>query len=166
MKTYLLFDGKLYKIGQSINPEKRLKNLRTGNTKVKIIAYGSGLTEKRLHEIFKNKRVSGEWFKLNNSDVCRIISLIRNEYQGISLSNEILKKHEKNLLKQKELDNNKFVKYSGYVFTFGKYNGSRIIDMNTNNEINYVAWCAKNIRNKKLNKIFKWWVNEHRQADL
>jgi len=54
------------KIGRSKHPQKRLKNLQTGNPNIlKIVASfeGLGWREKELHETLKEWRGSGEWFR-------------------------------------------------------------------------------------------------------
>ena len=53
------------KIGRSKHPQRRLKNLQTGNPHtLRIIASleGLGWREKELHEELKRWRKSGEWF--------------------------------------------------------------------------------------------------------
>jgi len=58
----------MIKIGRSINPEKRLKQLQTGNPfKLKLIHvfYNEGNKEKFLHEELKTFRLKGEWFNYN-----------------------------------------------------------------------------------------------------
>lgn len=53
------------KIGRSKNPQKRLKQLQTGNpNKLKLIAEfkGEGWKEKILHERLSAYRLNGEWF--------------------------------------------------------------------------------------------------------
>lgn len=73
IKTYLMTDGVRYKIGCSISPEARLRVLRIGNLDIKLIASGPCVTEKHLHEVYKDKRIRGEWFSLSESDVKDII---------------------------------------------------------------------------------------------
>ena len=56
----------MIKIGRSINPQKRLKQLQTGNpNKLKLIALfeNQGWKEKILHERLSTFRLEGEWFK-------------------------------------------------------------------------------------------------------
>lgn len=58
----------MIKIGRSINPEKRLKQLQTGNPfKLKLIHVfeKQGYKEKILHEELKEFKLKGEWFKYN-----------------------------------------------------------------------------------------------------
>ena len=55
----------MIKIGRSKNPQKRLKQLQTGNpNKLKIIAEfkGEGWKEKIIHERLRMYRLEGEWF--------------------------------------------------------------------------------------------------------
>lgn len=55
----------MIKIGRSKNPEKRLKQLQTGNpNRLKLIATfkGEGWKEKLIHEDLKRWRRKGEWF--------------------------------------------------------------------------------------------------------
>jgi len=53
------------KIGRSINPEKRLKELQTGcptNLKIEFVIYNKGCLEKKFHNCFKEIQLTGEWF--------------------------------------------------------------------------------------------------------
>ena len=55
----------MIKIGRSKDPQKRLKQLQTGNpNKLKLIAEfkGEGWKENYLHERLKSYRLEGEWF--------------------------------------------------------------------------------------------------------
>jgi hypothetical protein len=56
-----------YKIGISQNIRKRIKQFETGNPEnIKVVFYVETAhyksLEKKLHEIFKNDRIGGEWF--------------------------------------------------------------------------------------------------------
>lgn len=58
----------MIKIGRSKDPQKRLKQLQTGNpNKLKLIASfeGEGWKEKILHERLDSFRLEGEWFDYN-----------------------------------------------------------------------------------------------------
>lgn len=76
---YLLKDYKsnYCKIGRSIQPKFREKTLKAENPDCRIL-FISPLTnlkiEKKLHSLFKEKRIRGEWFNLNNNDVKMIMS--------------------------------------------------------------------------------------------
>ena len=55
----------MIKVGRSKDPQKRLKQLQTGNpNKLKLIASfkGEGWKEKTLHERLRRYRLEGEWF--------------------------------------------------------------------------------------------------------
>ena len=59
----------LVKIGKSVRPARRMKELRTGNgSELKLWAFcrhESPFTEREAHADLAMHRVSGEWFKLN-----------------------------------------------------------------------------------------------------
>lgn len=70
-----------FKIGSTtrLNPKDRLKELQTYNPTIKeFVSYKSDdiKEEKEWHSMFENKKVSGEWFELNQSD----LSIINNFY--------------------------------------------------------------------------------------
>lgn len=71
-----------WKIGQTINPERRLRDLSTLPFNIwieHIIEYHSaGALERRIHDRFKDKRISGEWFRLDTKDVKWFKSLAPN----------------------------------------------------------------------------------------
>jgi len=67
--------GRIYKIGitrRSIS--KRMKEFKTGNASELLLIdsynskWGNNI-ESHLHRLFKEKRISGEWFKLDESDL-------------------------------------------------------------------------------------------------
>lgn len=61
-----------YKIGRSLNPEYRERTLQAEAPEIGL-EFVSPLTpsilEGRLHNIFKEKRIRGEWFSLSEKDV-------------------------------------------------------------------------------------------------
>jgi Meiotically up-regulated gene 113 len=75
-------DG-LYKIGRAINPEDRLKMLQTSTGLALRLEYSRDLrskgkpTERHLHSTYLSKRVRGEWFALDASDVEAVKAYIR-----------------------------------------------------------------------------------------
>lgn len=82
---YLIFLEKTnsYKIGRAINIESRLETfgVKFPEPIITIHTYFSDdyiEEEKRLHSIFKNKRVTGEWFNLEKEDVEYICSIKGN----------------------------------------------------------------------------------------
>jgi hypothetical protein len=68
-QTYLAYDGKNYKIGKSVNAENRISQCKTANPEIQLLVSGYGISEKELHDKYKDKRVDREWFSLNESDV-------------------------------------------------------------------------------------------------
>jgi hypothetical protein len=87
---------KLYKIGYTRrNVSERIKDFKTGNTSVFEIVdsfsskWGTKI-EKAIHKIFKEKRVSGEWFDLCESDISLFYEkclLIHNNLEFINERN-------------------------------------------------------------------------------
>ena len=72
----------MIKIGRSKNPQKRLKQLQTGNpNKLKLIVAfkGEGWKEKNIHERLDRYRLEGEWFSYD----C-VGSIPDNMYEKIS----------------------------------------------------------------------------------
>jgi len=68
-------ENKLYKIGISTNPRKRLSTLQTGSPvplKLLIQFEGCDDDEKQLHDLFIHRRQRGEWFRLSDDDLASI----------------------------------------------------------------------------------------------
>lgn len=67
--------SKLYKIGITRNISNRVSQLQSSSgEKMEVIFYHSDVenysdVELSIHNFFKNRRVLGEWFQLNNSDI-------------------------------------------------------------------------------------------------
>ena len=60
-----------YKIGTTNNLSSRTKSLRSTNPYILILYVTSGyyLMEAHFHRLFADKKINGEWFNLNNSDM-------------------------------------------------------------------------------------------------
>jgi hypothetical protein len=75
--VYLMGMGNgLFKIGWTVNVHTRLTEFKTGNPLLELVhaehvlnAHGC---ERALHHRFQEKRVSGEWFRLSESDIAAI----------------------------------------------------------------------------------------------
>ena len=72
--VYLIKCGEFYKIGKTTNLEKRIKQLTTGNPYPLILVnsiYSLDIDslEKSFHSYYRQKRIIGEWFKLNFEEV-------------------------------------------------------------------------------------------------
>jgi hypothetical protein len=65
-KTYLMKDNNtgLYKIGKSKNPKHREKTLQSEKPTIKMVKVFDKDIEKKLHAIYNDQRVRGEWFDL------------------------------------------------------------------------------------------------------
>lgn len=76
-----------YKIGISVDPEKRLADLRDGSAvDIELVHYfaaedAAGI-ERVLHREYETKRVRGEWFALDEADVASICA-VREEGCGV-----------------------------------------------------------------------------------
>lgn len=68
----------LTKIGFSKDPRKREQTLQAEDPRVNILAVKSGLQslETRLHAIYSDKRVRGEWFDLTDNDISWLFMLV------------------------------------------------------------------------------------------
>jgi hypothetical protein len=77
--TYLLHDGRYHKIGQSVDPIKRLKAIKTSNPGVIMVCFGRKTREAELHKRFAHMRVKGEWFELIGPTLSRVFKLIGDE---------------------------------------------------------------------------------------
>lgn len=67
-----------YKIGMSIDVDKRLKQLQSRcPIPLKIVyrwfGYDYRYFEKALHDQFRKKHVTGEWFRLTTEDIMNLI---------------------------------------------------------------------------------------------
>lgn len=65
--VYFIQDGRkgAVKIGMTVDPEKRLRDLQTGNPRtlrIRHVIPGDRSTEKALHARFEPARIRGEWF--------------------------------------------------------------------------------------------------------
>lgn len=63
---YFIKTKKAVKIGVSVDPEARLKELQVGNPfplKIAATLPGHFATEKELHSVFERFRLKGEWFR-------------------------------------------------------------------------------------------------------
>jgi len=149
--TYLISDGFYYKIGKSINPEKRLNSIKTGNPNCTLLFYGKGRTEKQLHDIFKVFRIKREWFKLRFKDV----ELIKRLLNGNEAPDDLLRCA--NLRASGKLEK----EYTEYVFTFGKYRDKKISDMINRKQIDYLKWVQTWPKIEKTNPKLIRAVNKH-----
>ena len=80
-KTYILVNkaNNKYKIGESINPEGRKMTLRSEEPEIELLffCHSSIISEKELHEKFKDKRYIGEWFNLDSKDLIYLKNIMQ-----------------------------------------------------------------------------------------
>lgn len=112
--VYLIYNlhTKLTKIGKSNNWFNRFNQLRTSSgCELILLAYAelepshdvsSEYLEKYLHKYYKNKRATGEWFRLSIRDCLNIIELFYGEANiNVDIHNLFNSKQERELLKTK-----------------------------------------------------------------
>lgn len=77
-KTYVIKDSSngLYKIGKTCNINKRFATIKISNASIELILVSNENIESKMHKKFKSKRVSGEWFSLNDYD----LKVMRTKY--------------------------------------------------------------------------------------
>jgi predicted GIY-YIG superfamily endonuclease len=70
-------ESNVYKIGITTNISQRERSFSTGNAFVKIIASKKTENPQKLeyflHKLFRECRISGEWFKLTDDDISDLI---------------------------------------------------------------------------------------------
>jgi hypothetical protein len=80
-QTYILVNksNNRYKIGESINPKGRLITLRSEEPEIEFLysCKSSIISEKELHEKFKDKRYIGEWFNLDSKDLIHLKNIMQ-----------------------------------------------------------------------------------------
>jgi hypothetical protein len=150
-KTYLMYDGKNYKIGRSINPNKRLLELKTASPNIKLIKECEFIAEKFLHELFCSSNVGGEWFELGYNDlqVCHILMNAKSKLEADMLMRFFHKKMKVSLKFKKSYDDfidTQKVKVESFINTkipFGKYKGKKLKEMCDEENIRYLQWLYR-----------------------
>ncbi|HET9925411.1 MAG TPA: GIY-YIG nuclease family protein [Methylomirabilota bacterium] len=71
------------KLGSTtVNPERRFEQLRKEHGLMELFhaipVQHAFWTERRVHEVFKQQRTRGEWFRLTASDIARLPELVRD----------------------------------------------------------------------------------------
>jgi hypothetical protein len=144
--VYLITDGRYYKIGKSLNPFRRLKQLQTANPLIDLIGYTKRYSEIGLHAKFKKWRIAGEWFDLPKTEVENLIQNmhkpVRSYKKKISIANSM------------DLDT--------YVIQFGRYKGRMLNTMISDDEIEYIRKQIKSLSKKSKTRImFNLWYNHY-----
>ena len=167
--TYLMFDGVLYKIGKSINPENRFKQIKTSNPNVRLICYGNAVTEKYMHDRYYRSRVKGEWFKLNEEQLKNAIRLIKNgENNSLLNYDATVQKMIEGSMKSDNLSEK-------YIIEFGKYKGTPIKDMVSEEQYKYCKWIYEKMRQEMTRgekkrsrkyKAFHWAIYKNNSYEV
>ena len=104
VRVYIVRDNVrgTHKIGSSVNPLRRYNELCNEsntticeNKDITLVWYSDAVVrieESKLHEFFKNKRISGEWFLLNDSD----LSFIFKKFKGTYVERTIQRTEDEN----------------------------------------------------------------------
>ena len=82
---YIISDGKGFKVGVSVDPEKRLKTLQTGNRAKLVLEHFEHKNdpykvEKYLHRTLAKYRTNGEWFEQCTLNNIRVALMLCTEY--------------------------------------------------------------------------------------
>jgi|688.fasta_scaffold1189733_1 hypothetical protein len=167
--TYLMSDGAYFKIGKSINPERRYKEIKTGNAKIRLICYGNGVNEKYMHDRFYTSRINGEWFKLNDEQLRNAIRLIKYGENNLYLNyDNTVQKMIEGSLKSDKLSEK-------YIIDFGKYKGTAIKDMTNEEQFKYCKWLYNQMREQMTKgekkrsrkyKAFHWAIYKNTKQNI
>jgi len=87
-------DDICYKIGYTKrNPLQRIKEMKTGNaSELELIdqfksKWGTQI-ESNLHKFFKDKKISGEWFRLSDYDVSKFKIMCEQTHNNFEIISE------------------------------------------------------------------------------
>lgn len=75
--VYLITDSRSFKIGMSIDPHRRLKNLQTGSSlPLHLLASypGGQALEDELHRLYRGSHERGEWYQLTTAQYTDVIT--------------------------------------------------------------------------------------------
>lgn len=89
--VYVITDGQgNYKVGSSTNIQRRMSYMQTGNAyELKLHAqwllYEYEVAEEILHEFLEDKKIRGEWFKLEDGDIHEMcVCLYEHGIEGVN----------------------------------------------------------------------------------
>ena len=108
MYVYVFKVGSVYKIGIATNVQERMYGVKhdTGSSKIELIRQffvrDARSLEWTLHKTFGAKKVTGEWFLLDNNDLATIDSICQHEIVGTI--RDTTKKVKFSRVKRKEYD--------------------------------------------------------------
>jgi hypothetical protein len=83
--VYIAKHDQYYKIGRTVNIEKRIAAMKTGNPIIEIImtrrTENNIELEKYFHALFKGKQYKREWFLLNHDDLKMLVGIFGFNYE-------------------------------------------------------------------------------------
>jgi hypothetical protein len=91
MYTYIIKSGEYYKIGKTIDPNKRFSQYNTHNPDYNIVKLIKGNCEKYLHKIYKHKHSHLEFYHLAAEDINSIDEYSIPVYMNQSSSQDTIK---------------------------------------------------------------------------
>jgi hypothetical protein len=149
-RVYLIEDGNVCKIGVSKNPYKRLKSIKTSRPYAILVAHSRNFTESQLHKKYKQYNIGGEWFRFPKGVYKNVIWDIANNKQRRQIMSS----------RKKEKNKKKRPKYQDWIIPFGRYKGTKLIDMVSEDQLGYIKWGKDNLTPKSYaKKAFKWWYD-------
>lgn len=151
--TYLMFDGLYYKIGKSKNPQSRLNSMQTANPNCVLLCFGTGFAEDSMHRIFRKYRVKREWFKLEFKEA----ELAKRMILDKPIQGDLLR------IAQIRQEGDKAKEENGYKMPFGKYRGTALKDMNSDEHLRYLIWIQTWPRLERDNPKIFIMLNNHLQ---
>lgn len=151
--TYLMFDGLYYKIGKSKNPKERLKSMQTGNPNCKLLCFGTGYSEDKMHHIFRKFRTNREWFKLRFKEA----ELAKRMILNTPIQGDLLR------ISQIKGDGDKIKEEASYKMPFGKYKGTHLEEMVSDEHIKYLIWVQTWPKIERNNPKMFIMINNHLQ---
>lgn len=91
--VYVIRCGDLYKIGKTTDIAKRIKQLQTSAPQaLELVCWllQGYMTdaESNYHSVYRDKRVSGEWFALTNEDVAYIQYCAESYYPAMNIATQ------------------------------------------------------------------------------
>jgi len=156
--TYLMTDGQYYKIGKSIDPVKRVKQLKTANINIELVCYGNKIPSKDMSTLMHHYKVTNGWFELEGEILDKCVEYIttgeslteyttkvRQKAKGKAKTSKIWgngsTEHKLSIARGKKLANNKRDKilkdFETITIPMGKYKGELLKDCE---DFNYLEW--------------------------
>lgn len=71
MKTYLIYDGRYFKIGRSLDIEKRLKSIKSHNPDATLLCLTDGDIEYEIHSKYQEYNYHNEWFFIPDDEIIK-----------------------------------------------------------------------------------------------